>query len=383
MTYPYDEQQCIAHQTDVRLTYAEKGEPYHIADDAHIVWATRMQFRAVTEGYPAARRAVILELRTQLGLPNPFPSAPTRDELLNGQITMQGLMVQTSRFGTIPWFPGALPWFSEQECVDEIFPQLRAAGDTICLIGLPSGYPLYDEPPPNFYTADKFPALDWTSGGTAIDPVFVRRCELAIQAGFKGIWVFLDGDDGHTIDPNGHTHGFNIVTAQAPLLAAALQSSPYADLRPYCVTMCGWDGVWYGYTPDEVRLWGQQMFDLGLMCGIEHQTGRPLAGNGAADYQPGGPMEHYSLILGEFDDDRWDDSVWEILARELPPGAYKYPGYLQPIGNDPPPHPHYLINGAVFRVFEYYIYGFVRGTPSAHVQQCKQHFIDMGASNVC
>lgn len=73
---PYDESQAIAFQGDVRAAYAKAGAPYAITDDAHVVWVARMQYDAVTLGYPASRAKHLRELYVQLGLQPPFEPAP-------------------------------------------------------------------------------------------------------------------------------------------------------------------------------------------------------------------------------------------------------------------------------------------------------------------
>jgi len=126
--------------------------------------------------------------------------------------------------------------------------------------------------------------------------------------------------------------------------------------------------------------------------GIEHGTGYPLVGGGRADYAPGGAMRGYDLILGEFDDDRFDDTVWQILARYLGP-AYHRPA-VQPPSDDPgapfaADAPQFLLAETspggpyVYRVFEYYIYGGVRGADPTHINDCRQKFVALGATGVC
>lgn len=73
---PYDEGQVVAFQADVRAGYEKAKEPYDIHDDSHVVWVGRMQFRAVTDGYPNARAVVLAELYVQLGLMPDFKPAP-------------------------------------------------------------------------------------------------------------------------------------------------------------------------------------------------------------------------------------------------------------------------------------------------------------------
>jgi hypothetical protein len=91
-------------------------------------------------------------------------------------------------------------------------------------------------------------------------------------------------------------------------------------------------------------------------------------------------MRSYDLLLSEFDDARFDDSVWQIAARMLGP-AYRRPPD-QPAGDDPRP-PFYLkdptARGPIVNcAFEFYEYGWVRGATPAAVNQARQYFKNLG-----
>lgn len=73
---PYDEGQVVAFQADVRVAYEKAKQPYDIQDDAHVVWVGRMQYDAVTMGYPQSRAVHLAELYVQLGLMPDFRPAP-------------------------------------------------------------------------------------------------------------------------------------------------------------------------------------------------------------------------------------------------------------------------------------------------------------------
>jgi hypothetical protein len=137
--------------------------------------------------------------------------------------------------------------------------------------------------------------------------------------------------------------------AQLPLVTNALAGSIFGDLNLYVVKIPGWDGVFYGYTPQHVQEFGDTARQLspGGYVGIEHNTGHIPVGNGPADYDQGGMMTSYDLILSEFDDGTTlqgtaNDSVWQIVGRLTRP--YNRPPD-QPVNDDPNP-PFYLAPGS-------------------------------------
>lgn len=265
----------------------------------------------------------------RMALAHALPPPPTRDEMLNVHITFQGLMVNCPPYGTIPWFEAAMAWASP-ECRANAYAAKHAStawagGDTHAIIMVPSGPPLYDEANQP-YTADRFGPLDWTAGGTAIDG---RLADLVVEvanAGFPRILLFLGGDG---------PQGYPIAMNQLTLVHDALANSQYGDLTGYVIPIPGWDGVFYGWEPSRTLIpaWGQKCRSLFPYCGLEHATGKIPLGEGDGDWVNGGAMRWLDLLLEEFDDDRYDDTVWQIAARVLGP-AYRRP-LNQPAGDDP------------------------------------------------
>jgi len=314
----------------------------------------------------------------------PLPPVPTREQLLTGQVTLQGMVIHTTKYGDMPWWGACWPWLDSMTR-KEAAQQLLAAGETICLLGVPMGGPLYNEDG-NFYSPDKFPALSMT------DAEVIAMANEAVALGFSGLWMFLSGDDGAA--------GYQVATEQVKRLAPQ-----FGDLNQRTVWIPGWDGVWHapmpnvgtGYTPQMIRQWSIDARAAGaIYLGLEHGTGYLPCGEGGADFQPGGVMSGYDLVLGEFDDDRFDGSVWQILARFLGPSyvrppdqiAHDVPGDpLYPQAHDP--NPLWIIREPsergpyIYRVFEYFIYGFVRNTPAEHVLAVKRYFEACGAQHVC
>lgn len=310
-------------------------------------------------------------------LQSALPAPPTRDEALNLCITFQGLTVQTQQFGTLPGFEAALPWLTPADRLAYYAAKhasttwCGASGDTHALIHLPSGPPLYDEPNQP-YSADRFGPLDWTAGNTRIDDRLPNLVTEVAQNGFRTMLLFLGGDNGAGCDatPMSANCAFPIAMKQLDLVSDALSRGP-VDLRPYVIPIPGYDGVFYGYSPDQIVQWGQKCRTLFVYCGLEHSTGHIPVGEGDSDWLAGGRMQVFDLILSEFNDDQFDDTVWQIAPR-LIGSAYVRPAN-QPASDDPPPVSFYLREptprGFVRDcAFEFGLYGQVHGVyDAAHV----------------
>lgn len=363
--YPGDDRVGAVQQAfNARYTQAKQT----IDNVKSCVWVARWMYRVTSGQSPsdaAAFAEVDSELCAVLGLTPPFPPVPSRSTVLTGQITAQGAMISTTQFGSMPWWPAAFAWLTPADRAMAA-QQLLALGDEIMILERPSGVPLYNESN-QFYSPDKFPALSMSDADVA---------ELIIETigyGFKAVWIFLGGDDG--------PRGYPIAVSQVQSLAPVLAASSVGNLNQYVLYSPGWDGVFYGYTPQQVASFAAAARAAGAVyVGMEQQTGHIPVGNGSADYEPGGLMDGYDLVLGEFNDGQFDDTVWQILGRMQRP--YIRPA-AQPPADDPNP-PYYLATWpGVYRVFEYYMYGFVRGTLPAVVAASKAQFVAMGAHQVC
>lgn len=73
MSYPYDDQQLADFCVDCETAFTEAGQAWNARAG---VWPGRMQFDAVSIGYPAARAKQLRALRQALGLSLPFEPAP-------------------------------------------------------------------------------------------------------------------------------------------------------------------------------------------------------------------------------------------------------------------------------------------------------------------
>ena len=291
------------------------------------------------------------------------PRVPTREQVCNGQTTQQGLYIATNGFGTMPWWGACWAWLTPADRAMAAR-QLLKHGDTICLIQVAlDGRALYDEPG-QFYSVDRFGPLVQTIDQTV---ALVRE---ALSLGFSACWMFLDGDNGQW--------GYPVAVAQVQALGPALGA-----LAASVLVLPGWDGVFYGYTPQQVASFAAAARAAGfLYVGVEGSTGHIPVGNGTADYAPGGLMADYDAVLMEFNDGQFDDSVWQVLGRMVRP--YVRPAD-QPSGDDPNP-PFYLAQpsarGPYYgRIFEFFIYGWVRGTPASVVAAAKAQFAAMAPTN--
>lgn len=277
-----------------------------------------------------------------------LPAPRTREQALSVKMTFQGLEVETSR-GLLPWFDAALfsPDLTPRDR-QNIYQEKRRAGDTHAILGF--GFwdgPLYwstDEQPYKYMRAPAFQRAE--NHERFLDAI--REC---LSEGFTPL-CFLEGDDGE--------NGYPIARAAlAPLVD--LLGSAERDFNLEIPILPGWDGVFYGYTPEHIAELGRYFRTLsprGLL-GIEHQPGRIPFGGGSGDWFPGGGMQTYDLLLHEFDypvaeglsHDRtiWHEDhkiwtspyeeamgmIWQVGGRILGPD-YKRP-YDQPSDNDVAP----------------------------------------------
>ncbi len=285
-----------------------------------------------------------------------IPPVPTRAAVCSVQLTFQGLTVATTQYGVLPWFEAAMAWLSLPGDRQTVYRAKRAAGDTHCIVMVPNGPPLYDEVNQP-YSPDRFGPLDWTNGETVMDPKFIALVTEIIQSGFTPL-IFMDERQDHSIKI-------------LPLVLEALHGAA-VDLTPYCVVLPGWDGVFYGWNPDDVVAWAALARAMVPTCylGLEHNQGHIPLGEGGSDYQPGGRMNGFDVILGEYDG--WlpngspGDEVWQILGRMVSP--YHRPPD-QPSGDDPNP-PFYLQPPSprgpyYYCAFEFDEYRWVRGQVTA------------------
>lgn len=289
-----------------------------------------------------------------------LPAPPTRDQALSIQETFQGLTVHTRQYGDLPWFDCAVSSLSAEDR-KALYEAKHAAGDThlgICLSWL------YAEPGQ--------PYANVLGRDLSIDlGTFRALVEEGIRNGFV-VMPFLAGDgesnpNGGYNNPAGWTYGYAWLIHHWPAIVGALRGPP--DLTPYCVFVPGFDGVFDGWTPDQVVAFGAA-FRAQLPSGhlaLEHNTGNIPIGNGPSDYGAGRPLQDYDAILSEFTWPPTGEVVWQIAGRLLGPAYHRAPD--EPSTDDPGP-PCYLCTptarGPYYAIaFEYAEYQWVRGQVTA------------------
>lgn len=253
----------------------------------------------------------------------PWPPVPTRTEVLGVNMHfLGGIVVPSAQYGQMPWWDTCLSWCDAQTR-QNAYAMKRNAGDTHAIVHVPSGPCLYNEPN-QFYSPDKFGPLDWTSGLTTLGPQFSALIDEVIRAGFRFIVTMDEAQPQST-----------------QIVRLVMQALTPEQLQ-YGFTMPGYDGVFYGWEPAQIENWATIARTLQPTCylGLEHNVGHIPLGEGGDDYQPGGRMQGFDIVLGEFgvDGSLQNDATWQVLGRMIRP--YHRPPNQQ---GDPNP-PFYLVD---------------------------------------
>ena len=252
-----------------------------------------------------------------------FPPIPTREQVCGVHMHFRGgLLVDSPAFGRMPWWPSALSW-CDPATRQVVYAAMREAGDTHALIEVPNGLPLYNEAG-QFYSPDTFGPLDWTDGETMLDEHLSDLVNEVIDAGFRFI-INMDERVDHS-------------TLIVQLVMEDLSPTQLA----YGLVMPGYDGVFPAWPPAAITNWAAQARRMRPACylGLEHDPGEIPVGGGPADYAPGGRMDGFDVILGEFQSGAGlhSDTTWQVLGRMIRPDN-RPPD--QPASDDPHP-PFYL-----------------------------------------
>jgi len=331
----------------------------------------------------------------------PLPHAPNRDTILSLKCAFQGLTVNTIQFGQLPWWE-TIAWLDWYEDRKRAYDAKRINGDTHAIVDI-SGW--YNEPGQP-YNNPAF-AHDYTNN------LYLFR-ERVIEVINNGYWplIMLAGD-GQSVndnpaykqynDTNGWTYGHQWLMQNFTRIHSYL-----SDLDKYIIYCPGYDGVFYGWSPEQVVAFGQLFRSVspsGYLA-LEFNTGHIPVGEGGADYKPGGRMQDYDLILGEFfgwiGEYKLSDygnpkfingrpnykgnQIWQIVARMVSP--YHWPSD-EPNDADSHPPPFYLpFNNPrgpfYFCAFEYDVYRWVRSRVSAvAIQEEREYFKKLGCKLVC
>jgi hypothetical protein len=259
----------------------------------------------------------------------PFiPNPPSREEVLSGSMHFRGgLVIQSPTnpaWSKMPWWPSALSWL-DYDTRQAVYEQMREAGDTHAIIHVPTGDPLYGAPFPNFYRIDNgFGALDWSDHLNKLDHRFIDLVEEVISEGFKFI-IFM----------NEYRYASDIIIE---LVMEAFKEDG-RGLEKYGFILPGYDGVFYGegngWVGDAIKDWAAIARRVIPDCylGIEHNFFHIPIGGATADYAPGGYMDGFDVVLGEFPTcdprpipsppgtptDQDSDAIWQVLGRMIKP----------------------------------------------------------------
>lgn len=276
-------------------------------------------------------------------------------------LTFQGLVVDTNQFGPLPWFEAALVSLSSSDR-QEVYNAKRMRGDTHCIVSFTWSY-----------TEPGQPYVNVTGRDFTNDiPSYIEMVREVVREGFTPL-LFLGGDDGE--------NGFPVAVSQVEQLGPALSA-----LLPYVVVVPGWDGVFYGYTPQHVADFATAAREAGfLYVGLEHSVGNIPVGGGPGDYHPGGLMEGYDVVLSEFSNyPERGDQLWQVAARLLGP-SYHRPAD-QPSGDDLNP-PYYLAGGSsrgpyFVCAFEFNEFNFVRDANVGNCESARAYLRSLGFTNL-
>lgn len=302
-----------------------------------------------------------VEADTELTLePSVIPFSRERALSYNTHF-MGGILVDSPVYGLMPWYDAALAW-CDSATRKAAYKAKHKAKDTHCILHVPSGLPLYNEQN-QYYSPDKFPALDWTNNYSQLTKDFDNLLYEILQNGFSF----------HITMDETYENSIRVI----PLVAQRLKD---LKLTGGGFSMPGYDGVFYGWDPSQISYWGAlaRSINPNILLGLEFQPGCLPLGEGAPvpDYSPNGRMKDFDIILAEafsFNGDAYDgsagDKTWQIVGRCVNP--YNRPRD-QPADDDP--HPPFVLVDSVRgpRYFVYFEtndpYGWVRIDPNNQVE---------------
>jgi len=305
----------------------------------------------------------ITHIALQKRATSPLPQIPSRARVCGVKETFQGLTVDTEQYGHIPWFEAAYVSLNDKDRA-QARQVKRGAEDTHLELALAWNYqePGYSYP---------VPGRDLTGDL----PTYRALVEEVIRDGF--IPVLRLAGDGTAPDPQGWTKGHDWLMANLEAILTALREP--VDLLPYCLITPGYDGVFYGWSPDQVRAFLSKLRSLAPAChiGLEFSAGICHLGNGTADYTDPNGLQQLDVVMGEYDGPPNTDKLWQVSARWLGP-AYRRPPD-QPTGDDVSP-PYYLGAGTPRGPFyaiglEWREYDWVRGHVDLGTLELERRYI--------
>lgn len=248
--------------------------------------------------------------RLLIGTPGgSLPPPPTRDRACRVRLSFSGLAVETQQYGRLPWYDPALFALTNAADREAVYAAKLSNGDRHCIMTFDPDLGHVNRLGP--YNNIQIPYAHMTH------PDLMRRDTREVIGHGLTPLVNLgcDHEDGVPY--------FQNALDRLHVLNECLRADP-ADLTRYVIVVPGWDGTFYGWSPDEITEFGRVFRSLmpqGYLA-IEHDPGHIPVGGGIGDWQPGGPMSTYDVLLSEFafgDDVPPDDSLWQVALRLLGP----------------------------------------------------------------
>lgn len=263
-----------------------------------------------------------------------FPSEPpTRMEVLSVNMGfLGGEVIDSPTYGKMPWCDIYLS-ICDYPTRQLVYAMKRRKGETHCIVHIPNPGPSGGGSG-NFYNNPMFPKPDWTNGMTGLDSRFTDMVYEVIANGFKPV-ITMD-----------ERYEFSIKIIRMVMGKMDSYSIQFSLIMP------GYDGVFYGWEPSGklIPKWATiaRSYYPNCYLGLEHQPGRIPLGQGPDDYIPGGLMNGYDCILGEFPSGfprptvtTGGNEYWQVLGRMI--RGYKRP----PEQGDIDPHPPFYLVDSV------------------------------------
>lgn len=273
---PYDEQ-FVINRVGPEILVAYKSVNRIPGDDSsYCVWPARIQFDIDSGMSPENSLAKhLIELRDALGIIKPFPSPPTRDQIIH----VSGNFLNLLDDDNIPIWDAFIDYLiiNDINRANKWISILRGAGTTHINLDISGDY---NE---NLGWAPRYPipGSDWTNDLNS----FSKILDYVITNGF--IPIIHLAADGQGFDPVGKTYGWQWGMDNVPNIIRSL--SRYI---PYCLWNTGWDGCFPDWTPDQtvqfLRMLRNVLGDSGAIAtefGGPGTVGYCHMGNGSSDWQ--------------------------------------------------------------------------------------------------
>lgn len=280
-------------------------------------WGADLDIKA--EGYAPYHAWVVIPGSdtewSAVQLKQALPSEPTREQILTAPHSFQGLIIPGTSYGNLPWFDGCIASFNDSDR-KLIYQAKRACGDKVCALDLSWNYA---EPGQPYGTGNLVPPCDLSND---LDRLVDLIKEILAAGFYVDLRLAGDGQSNPPYhdynDPVGWTYGHQWLMNNLERIVTAVEK-----YIPYIIFCPGYDGVFYGWTPEQVRdYWHKLRYLIGDKgySAIEYSIGVCHLGDGEATYDGGEP----DLVYQEFNQNLHDESYWQLAARMLGPD-YKRP----------------------------------------------------------